>query len=79
MDVGEFRRQFMEQLRFDAEHAGSEPEAQFIEKSLDLLEEIGDVTDPMPMSIEMRGRRNRRMAFDAYAYDEYFKWWSSCR
>ena len=60
----------MEQLRFDAEHAGSEPEAQFIEKSLDLLEEIGDVTDPMPMSIEMRGRRNRRMAFDAYAYDE---------
>ena len=69
MDVGEFRRQFMEQLRFDAEHAGSEPEAQFIEKSLDLLEEIGDVTDPMPMSIEMRGRRNRRMAFDAYAYD----------
>ena len=60
----------MEQLRFDAEHAGSEPEAQFIEKSLDLLEEIGDVTDPMPMSIEMRGRRNRRMSFDAYAYDE---------
>ena len=60
----------MEQLRFDAEHAGSEPEVQFIEKSLDLLEEIGDVTDPMPMSIEMRGRRNRRMAFDAYAYDE---------
>ena len=36
MDGGEFRRQFMEQLRFDAEHAGSEPEAQFIEKSLDL-------------------------------------------
>ena len=70
MDVGEFRKQFMEQLRFDAEHAGSEPEAQFIEKSLDMLEEIGDVADPMPMSIEMRGRRNRRMAFDAYAYDE---------
>ena len=53
MDVGEFRRQFMEQLRFDAEHAGSEPEAQFIEKSLDLLEEIGDVTDPMPMMKQM--------------------------
>lgn len=70
MDVGVFRRQFMEQLRFDAEHAGSEPEAQFIEKSLEILEEIGDVVDPMPMSIEMRGRRNRRMAFDAYAYDE---------
>ena len=70
MDFGLFRRQFMEQLRFDAEHAGSEPETQFIEKSLEILEEIGDVVDPMPMSIEMRGRRNRRMAFDAYAYDE---------
>lgn len=70
MDIGEFRIQFMEQLRFDAEHEGTEPESQFISKALDLLEEIGDVSDPMPMSIEMKGRRGRIMAFDAYAYDE---------
>ena len=70
MDIGEFRIQFMEQLRFDAEHEGTEPESQFISKALDLLEEIGDVSDPMHMSIEMKGGRGRIMAFDAYAYDE---------
>lgn len=70
MDIGEFRIQFMEQLRFDAEHEGTEPESQFISKALNLLEEIGEVSDPMPMSIEMKGRRGRIMAFDAYAYDE---------
>lgn len=50
MDVGEFRTQFMERLRFEAEHEGSEPEAQFISTALELLEEIGDVSDPMPMT-----------------------------
>ena len=60
----------MEQLRFDAEHEGSAPDAQFISKALELLEEIGDVSDPMPISIEMKGRRGRIMSFDAYAYDE---------
>ena len=39
MEIGEFRKQFMEQLRFDAEHEGSAPEAQFISRALELLEE----------------------------------------
>ena len=34
MEIGEFRKQFMEQLRFDAEHEGSAPEAQFISRAL---------------------------------------------
>lgn len=60
----------MEQLRFDAEHEGSEPETQFINTALDILEDMGDVSDPMPISIEIKGKRGRLMAFDAYAYDE---------
>ena len=40
MEIGEFRKQFMEQLRFDAEHKGSAPEAQFISRALELLEDI---------------------------------------
>jgi hypothetical protein len=40
MEIGEFRKQFMEQLRFDAEHEGSAPEAQFISRALELLEDI---------------------------------------
>lgn len=70
MEIGEYRKQFMEQLRFEAEHEGSEPETQFINTTIDILEDIGDVTDPMPMSIEIKGRRGRLMSFDAYAYDE---------
>lgn len=70
MDIEEYRKQFIDELRFNAEHEGTEPETQFIEKSLSDLEEIGELNDPIPMSVEMRGSRNRLLAFDAYAYDE---------
>lgn len=70
MEIEEFRKQFIDELRFNAEHEGTEPETQFIEKILNDLEEIGELNDPIPMSVEMRGMRNRLLAFDAYAYDE---------
>ena len=57
MEVSEFREQFLEELRFKAEHEGTEPEVQFIEMMLENLEDIGELTDAMPMSIEKRGRR----------------------
>ena len=70
MEINEFRKQFIDELRFNAEHEGTEPETQFINKALGELEELGVLNDPMPMSVEIRGRRGRIMAFDAYAYDE---------
>ena len=70
MDIEEYRKQFIDELRFNAEHEGTDPETQFIEKYLSDLEEIGELNDPIPMSVEMRGSRNRLLAFDAYAYDE---------
>lgn len=70
MDIEDFRKQFIDELRFEAEHDQTDPGAQFVTKTLSELEEIGVLNDPMPMSIEMRGRRGRIMAFDAYAYDE---------
>lgn len=70
MEIEEYRAQFIDQLRFDADHEGTEPETQFILKTLEELEAIGELNDPMPMSIEMKGKRGRIMAFDAYAYDE---------
>ena len=70
MDIEEYRKQFIDELRFKAEHEGTDPETQFIEKTLSDLEEIGELNDPIPMSVEMRGARNRLLAFDAYAYDE---------
>lgn len=70
MDIEEYRKQFIEELRFNAEHEGTDAETQFINKTLDDLEDIGELHDPMPMSVEMKGKRGRIMAFDAYAYDE---------
>ena len=70
MGIEEYRQQIIDELRFNAEHEGTEPETQFIEKTLNDLEEIGELYDPIPMSVEMRGSRNRILAFDAYAYDE---------
>lgn len=70
MEIEEFRKQFIDELRFNAEHEGTEPETQFIEKILNDLEEIGELNDPILISVEMRGTRNRILAFDAYAYDE---------
>lgn len=70
MTIEDYRIQFIDDLRFNAEHDGTEPETQFISKTLDDLESIGELNDPIPMSVEMRGKRNRIMAFDAYAYDE---------
>lgn len=70
MTIEEYREQFIEGLRFDAEHEGTDPESQFINKALEQLEDIGELNDPMPMSIEIKGRRGRLMSFDAYAYDD---------
>ena len=65
MNIEEFRIQFINDLRFKAEHEGTEPETQFIEKTLEDLEDIGELNDPIPMSVEIRGRKKRLMAFDA--------------
>lgn len=70
MDLYEFRAEFIDELRFNAEHDGTEPETQFINKMLENLEEIGELNDPCQISVELRGKRGRKMAFDAYAYDE---------
>ena len=70
MEIEEYRAQFIDELRFDADHEGTEPETQFINKLLENLVSIGELADPMPMSIEIKGKKGRIMAFDAYAYDE---------
>lgn len=70
MDIEEYRKQFIDEIRFEAEHEGTDPESMFIEKTLGELEELGELNDPMPMCVEKHGYRNRLMAFDAYAYDE---------
>ncbi|MCD8287442.1 MAG: AIPR family protein [Porphyromonadaceae bacterium] len=68
--IDEYRIRIMNELRFDADHEGTVPETQFINWAMEILKENGDINDPIITSVVISGWRKRKMAFDAYAYDE---------
>lgn len=70
MTIEEFRNEFIKRIRFEAEHNGTSPDEQFISTAIENLEDLGEFTDPYPMSCYIRGKHNRIMAFDCYGYDE---------
>lgn len=70
MDIEDFRKQFIDDIRNDASLEGTDPESYFIERVLNQLEELNQLSDPIPMSVEIRNARRQILAFDGYAYDE---------
>ena len=70
MEIEEFRKQFIEDIRNDASLNGTDPESFFIERVLTDLEEIGELNDPIPMSVEIRNSKRQILSFDGYSYDE---------
>lgn len=70
MDIEEYRKQFIDEIRNNASLEGSDPESHFIERILTELEELGELNDPIPMSVEIRNARRQILAFDGYSYDE---------
>lgn len=70
MDIEDFRKQFIDDIRNDASLEGTDPENYFIERILNDLEDIGELNDPIPMSVEIRNTRRQILGFDGYAYDE---------
>lgn len=73
MDLQEFRKQFIDDIRRDSANAGSDPEDFFINKILNDLEEMGIINNYMPLSVEIEkreGRYRHKLSFDAYAEDE---------
>ena len=70
MEIEEYREQFIDEIRNDASLEGSDPESYFIERVLTDLENIGELSDPIPMSVEIRNTRRQILAFDGYSYDE---------
>ena len=70
MDIEVFRKQFIDDIRNDASLEGTDPENYFIERILNDLEDIGELNDPIPMSVEIRNTRRQILGFDGYAYDE---------
>lgn len=70
MGIEEYRKQFIDEIRNEASLEGADPESFFIERVLTELEEIGELNDPIPMSVEIRNTRRQILAFDGYSYDE---------
>ncbi len=70
MEIEEYRKQFIEDIRNDASLNGTDPESFFIERVLTDLEEIGELNDPIPMSVEIRNSKRQILSFDGYSYDE---------
>jgi hypothetical protein len=70
MDIEEYRMEFLEQIRSDAALNSTDPNEEFITKSVSLLEEIAEFPDPMIHYFGSRGKRNRQMQFNAFGFDE---------
>lgn len=70
MDVNEYRREFIEGLRADAAINCTDTDDEFVARSLEILESLGEVNDPVKFYFGKKGQRNRMMQFHAYAFDE---------
>jgi hypothetical protein len=70
MDIEEYRKEFLEEIRSDAALNSTDPNEEFIQKSVSLLEEIEVFPDPMIHYFGSKGKRNRQMQFNAFAFDE---------
>ena len=73
MDIKEFRKQYLDDIRRNSADEGSDPESYFINKTLNDIEELGTINNYtlLPVEIEKRtGRSKQTISFDAWAEDE---------
>ena len=70
MDIDEYRKEFLEQIRSDAALNSTDPNEEFIQKSVSLLDENEQFSDPLIHYFGSRGKRNRQMQFNAFSFDE---------
>lgn len=70
MEFEDYRKEFLQEIRSDASINGTDPNDEFIQKSISLLEEIEEFPDPTIHYFGKKGRRNRMMQFNAYGFDE---------
>lgn len=66
----EYKKEFLEDIRLNAQIEGSLPEEYFLSSTLDKLSAMGEIVDPIIKPFYKKCRNNRIMAFDAYAFDE---------
>lgn len=65
----EYKKEYLEDVRINAQIDGVTPDEYFFADALDKLSAMGEITDPESRPIQKRCRNNKIMAFDAYAFD----------
>jgi len=73
MNLEEFTKDFIEEVRNDSIIQGMTPSYVFLEKMLDNLQGMEYIFNPTIIQFYKSGSGNRIMKFDAYAYDEIDK------
>ena len=65
----EYKKEFLDDIRINAQIEGSLPEEYFLSSTLDKLSAMGELVDPIIKPFYKRCRNNKVMAFDAYCFD----------
>ena len=69
MAFEEYKKEYLDDIRINAQIEGVLPDEYFLEDALDKLTAMGELTDPVIRPIQKRCRNNKIMAFDAYGFD----------
>ena len=69
MTFEEYKKEYLDDIRINAQIESVLPDEYFLEDALDKLTAMGELTDPVIRPIQKRCRNNKIMAFDAYGFD----------
>lgn len=69
-DFEEYLKEFLEDVRINAQIDGTLPDEFFLSNALEKLSSMGELVDPRIKPTQKRCRNNRIMSFDAYCFDE---------
>lgn len=65
----EYRKDYLNEVRTNAQIEGSLPSEYFLEDSLSKLSAMGELIDPIIRPVQKRCRNNKIMSFDGYGFD----------
>lgn len=66
----EYKQEYLEDVRINAQIDGTMPDEYFFSDSLDKLSSMGELVDPVINPTQKRCRNGRIMSFDAFSFDE---------
>lgn len=69
MDFAQYRKDFVQQLRVNAQSWGRTPEEEFINEMAERLQSMDELVDPFIQYFGQRGPRNSLMKIDGYSID----------